>query len=86
MSESKRERKAGRAERKDAATSAGAPGFTVVASGENVVLVNTHSGQSWVMGSDGGRPVWHPVTFEAGATRAPRRAEAKEAKKAAEEG
>jgi hypothetical protein len=49
----------------------------VVASGENVVLVSTHTGQSWAMGTDGGRPVWHPVAFEAGATRAPRRPEAK---------
>jgi hypothetical protein len=80
MSESKRERRAGRADR--GAASGGvaapqAPTFSVVASGENVVLVNTHTGQTWAMGSDGGRPLWQPVAFEAGAMRAPRRSEAK---------
>jgi hypothetical protein len=49
------------------------PTFQVVASGENVVMVNTNTGQTWAMTSDGSRPVWHPVSFEAGAERAPRR-------------
>jgi hypothetical protein len=77
MSESRTERRAGRAERGTTAAAAAPafPTFSVVASGENVVLVNTTNGQSWVMTADGGRPVWHPVAFEAGATRAPRRAE-----------
>lgn len=81
MSDTKRERRAGRVERAAGAggiPNAG-PSFTVVASGENVVLVNTHTGQTWMMTSDGGRPVWHPVAFEGMAGRAPRRTEAKPA-------
>lgn len=83
MSESKKERRAGRAERVGpgggaSATPAG-PAFSVVAAGENVVLVNTHTGQSWAMASDGGRPVWHPVAFDGSAARAPRRSDTKKA-------
>ena len=51
------------------------PAFTVVASGENVVLVNVHTGQTWAMGQDAGRPIWQPVAFQGGADRAPRRTE-----------
>lgn len=69
MSESKSERRAGRGE----AGAGGPPTFSVVASGENVVLVNIHTGQTWAMATDGARPVWHPVGFEGAADRAPRR-------------
>lgn len=71
MSESKSERRAARAEA--GAGAGGPPTFSVVASGENVVLVNTHTGQTWAMATDGARPVWHPVGFEGSADRAPRR-------------
>jgi hypothetical protein len=53
--------------------------FQIVASGENVVMVNTATGQTWAMTSDGARPVWHPVSFEGGAERAPRRPGGKKA-------
>lgn len=82
MSESRKERRTGRAERSAARPAEAAPtgpAFAVVASGENVVMVNTHSGQTWVMTSDGGTPVWHPVAFEGSATRAPRRTGGKKA-------
>ena len=82
MSDTRKERRAGRperGERKEPSGTAAAPTYAVVASGENVVLVNTHSGQTWAMATDGGRPVWHPVAFEANATRAPRRSETKKA-------
>lgn len=71
MSETNRERRAARAEAGGGA--GGPPTFSVVASGENVVLVNTHTGQTWAMATDGARPVWHPVGFEGSADRAPRR-------------
>ena len=74
MSETKKERRGGRAA---AAGASEGPVFTVVASGENVVLVNVHTGQTWAMGHDGSRPVWQPVGFQAGADRAPRRSEAR---------
>jgi hypothetical protein len=77
MSESKRERRSGRADRGATSGAPSSPTFSVVASGENVVLVNTHTGQTWAMGTDAGRPVWHPVAFEGGAVRAPRRTEGK---------
>jgi len=69
MSESNKERRAARPE----AGAGGPPTFSVVASGENVVLVNIHTGQTWAMATDGARPVWHPVAFEGAADRAPRR-------------
>jgi hypothetical protein len=77
MSDAKRERRSNRAERSAGAGAAGGSTFTVVASGENVVLVNTHTGQTWAMASDGDRAIWQPVAFAAGAERAPRRGGAK---------
>lgn len=76
-SESRKERRSERGERtpSTAPTDPTAPTFTVAASGENVVLVNLHNGQSWVMATDNGQPVWHPVSFKGSAERAPRRSE-----------
>lgn len=48
------------------------PLFAVVASGENVVMIHTMTGQTWAMASDGHGPVWHPVEFSATAPRAPK--------------
>jgi hypothetical protein len=48
------------------------PSFAVVASGENVVMIHTGTGQTWAMASDGRGPVWHPVEFSSPAPRAPR--------------
>lgn len=79
MSEAKSARPEGAA----APAEAHHPVFQVVASGENVVMVNTVTGQTWAMTSDGARPVWHPVTFEGGAERAPRRGGGKKAGTAA---
>lgn len=76
-SENKKERRAGRADRTStsAPSEPTTPAYSVAASGENVVLVNLHNGQSWVMATDAGQPVWHPVTFQGSASRAPRRHE-----------
>ena len=51
--------------------------YAVVASGENVVMVNTITGQTWAMATDGSGPVWHPVEFSGSASRAPRRGRGK---------
>ena len=77
MSDTKRDRRSARAERGAAPGGVAAPNYAVVASGENVVLVNTATGQTWAMGHDGGRPIWQPVAFEGGAHRAPKRTEPK---------
>lgn len=83
MSESRKERRSARGERSSAAPAeASGAVFTVAASGENVVLVNLHTGQSWVMATDNGQPVWHPVTFQGSAARAPRRTEKKKSDEA----
>ncbi len=76
-SESRKGRRSERGERTPSTAPAEptGPAFTVAASGENVVLVNLHNGQSWVMATDNGQPVWHPVTFQGSAARAPRRVE-----------
>ncbi len=60
------------------------PVFAVVASGENVVMVNTVTGQTWAMATDGAGPSWHPVSFSAVAPRAPRRTRAKKEGESAE--
>jgi hypothetical protein len=68
----------GASEAQDArAAPAPAHSFAVVASGENVVMVNTTTGQTWAMATDGSGPVWHPVEFSGGASRAPRRGRGK---------
>jgi hypothetical protein len=60
--------------------------FAVVASGENVVMINTATGQTWAMTSDGRGPVWHPVEFSGPAPRAPRLPRPAKGADAAEEG
>lgn len=77
MSETKRERRSARAERGGPVGGSPSQHYAVVASGENVVLVNTTTGQTWAMGHDGGRPIWQPVAFEGGAHRAPKRTDPK---------
>jgi len=46
--------------------------YMLAAHGENVVMVETHSGRSWALTSDDGALVWHPITFRGAAERAPR--------------
>lgn len=67
MSESERAERPARG-----TTAAPVATFAVVASGENVVMVNVFTGQTWAMASDGERPVWQPVGFDGSAPRAPR--------------
>jgi hypothetical protein len=73
MSDKPKQRRPDRGAPSKEAPASASPAYTVVASGENVVLVNTTTGQTWAMASDGERPVWQPVAFQAGAPRAPRR-------------
>jgi hypothetical protein len=75
MSDSRKTRRLVRSKRRSAAAAEGespaaeapevggaiAPLFAVVASGENVVMIHTMTGQTWAMASDGQGPVWHPA-------------------------
>jgi len=46
--------------------------FVVAAQAETVVLVDTGSGRSWALGTDGGHPVWQPIAFKGQADKAPK--------------
>lgn len=74
MSETKEARRAARASSKPASTGGGGGGrhFATVAAGENVVMTDGSSGRSWALGTDGGHPVWQPITFRGHAEKAPR--------------
>jgi hypothetical protein len=75
MSDSTGDRAEARPERNAASGEPATPGavFQVVASGENVVMINVHTGQTWAMTTDGTRAIWHPVEFGGLASRAPLR-------------
>jgi hypothetical protein len=77
-SDNREARRAARLGRAEGSGGGSSSRFSVVAHGENVVLVDVALGRSWALALDENHLVWQPIAFAGQAERAPRGAGARD--------